>query len=103
MGQTQTLLEARAAEETGKTPKALIPRSHLHPHPVPWRSLPAHGCCASCLQFPPSRQLRVHLISHLWPLGWDIAFWAGGPGTVPAALDQCLQAGAQAALASDSS
>lgn len=67
-----SLREARAAEETGKTPKAQVLRLSPHPHPAPW-SLPAHGCCTSCLQFPPARWLRVRLISHLWPLGWDIA------------------------------
>lgn len=68
--------EARAAEETGKTPKDQVPRSPPHPHSVPW-SLPVHGCCTSSLQQPPGRRLRVHLISHLWPLGWDVALTGG--------------------------
>lgn len=102
-GQTQTLFwRPGQLEKRVKTPKAQVPRSHPHSHPVTWRSLPAHGYCASCLQFAPGTRLRVCLISHLWPLGWDTACWVGGPGTAPAALDQSLQAGAQAAPASDS-
>lgn len=80
-------LEARAAKVMGMTPEAQVPRSP--PRPIPW-SLPAHSRCTSCLQFPPTRRLRVCLISHLWPLGWDIAHWAGGPGTGPIMLAWCL-------------
>ena len=90
MGRAQTLLEVRAVEETGKTSKAQVPRLPPHPHPVPW-SLLVHGCCTSCLQFLPARRLRVHLISHLWPLGWETACRAGSLGMAPSASDQCLR------------
>lgn len=93
------LLEAEQLKKTGKTPKAQVPRSPSHPNPVPWR-LPAHVCCTSCLQFPPATGGLPNLPSVATGLGHGLT---GGPGMAPIALGRCLQAGAQAALASDSS
>lgn len=93
------LLEAEQLKKLARPQKAQVPRSPSHPNPVPWR-LPAHVCCTSCLRFPPASGGPPNLPSVATGLGHGLT---GGPGMVPTSLGRCLQAGAQAALASDSS